>query len=124
MAWTATVEEATGPVPEGEYIATATDIRNAEGPHGPMVRIDFTLTTDNEHDGRQVSGLASKRMSENTKLGRWITAILGRVPEVGAEVTSQDLIGKDCRITVKHRTNPDGKTFANVADVLPQTDPL
>jgi len=118
MTWTATVEEATGPVPEGEYNATVTHIQDAEGPHGPTVRIDFTLTTDNEHDGRQVSGLASKKFSENTKLGIWVAAILGRVPEVGKEITANDLLHKDCRVVVKHRTNGEGQVFANVVEVL------
>ena len=122
--WNATMEEPIEAVPEGKYRASVVDVRGIDGPHGPMVKIDFMIFGDDECDGRQVSGVASRRMSENTKLGRWVAAILGRLPEVGEEVTVRDLIGKDCRVAIKHRTSPDGKTFANVTDVFAQTDSL
>ena len=102
-----------------DHNAIVTHIQDAEGPHGPTVRIDFTLTTNNEHDGRQVSGLASKKLSENTKLGTWIAAILGGVPEVGKEITAADLIRKECRVMIKHKTNADGQVFANVVGIRP-----
>lgn len=118
MSWKAVVEEPLAAVPEGEYDATPVDARVMEGVHGEMVKIDFMLSGEDEFEGRQVSGIASKRLSENTKLGQWVTAILGRVPEVGQEVKGQDLLHKNCRVVVKHRANTDGKVFANVVDVL------
>lgn len=117
MTWKATMEEPVVAVPEGEYHATPVDVRLAEGPHGEMVKIDFMLSGDDECDGRQVSGVASRRLSENTKLGRWVSAILGRVPEVGEEVKAQDLLHKDCRVVVKHRTNGEGQVLANVVEL-------
>lgn len=119
MTWNAVVEEPIAVVPEGAYDATPVDVRLIDGPHGEMVKIDFMLSGDEDCEGRQVSGVASRRLSENTKLGRWIAAILGRVPEVGEDVKAQDLLHKECRVVVKHKTSPDGKTFANVADVQP-----
>jgi hypothetical protein len=89
-----------------------------DGLHGPMVRIEFTLATDDEWDGRRVSGLASKKLTEATKLGRWVAAFLGRMPGIGEEVTAEDLLHMRCRVVVKHKTSSDGKTFANVAHVL------
>ena len=118
------MEEAIEAVPEGQYKASVVDARGIDGPHGPMVKMDFMISGDDECDGRQVSGVASRRMSENSKLGRWVAAILGRLPEVGEEVSARDLVGKDCRIAVKHRTSSDGKTFANVTDVLAPADSL
>ncbi len=100
------------------------DGRLVEGPHGEMVKIDFMLSGDDDCDGRQVSGVASRRLSENTKLGRWVSAILGSVPEVGEEVKAQNLLHKDCRVVVRHRTNPEGQLFANVVEVLPHGAPL
>jgi hypothetical protein len=118
MTWKAVVEEPIAVVPEGEYDATPVDVRLVEGPHGEMVKIDFMLSGDDDCEGRQVSGVASRRLSENTKLGRWVAAILGRVPKVGEEVTAQALLHKDCRVVVKHKTNADGKVFANVVEVI------
>ena len=117
MTWKAIMEEPIVAVPEGEYAATPVDVRLSEGPHGEMVKIDFMLSGDDECDGRQVSGVASRRLSENTKLGRWVSAILGRVPEVGEEVKAQDLLHKDCRVVVKHRTNGEGQVLANVVEL-------
>ena len=118
MTWKAMMEEPVVAVPEDEYDATPVDVRLVEGPHGEMVKIDFMLSGDDDCDGRQVSGVASRRLSENTKLGRWICAILGRVPEVGEKVKSDDLLHRDCRVIVKHRTNGEGQVFANVVEVL------
>jgi hypothetical protein len=118
MTWQATMEEPVVAVAEGEYEAAPIDIRLVEGPHGEMVKIDFMLSGDGESEGRQVSGVASRRLSENTKLGRWVSAILGRVPEAGEEVKAGDLLHKDCRVVVKHKANADGQVFANVAQVL------
>jgi len=119
MTWTATAEEAATAVPEGEFEAEVTGVQDMDGQHGPMVRIEFTLATDDEWDGRRVSGLASKKLSEATKLGRWVTAILGHMPAVGEEITIDDLLHKHCRVVVKHKTNTDGKVFANIVEVLP-----
>ena len=117
MAWKATVEEASALAVEGEHRARLTNIQDMDGQHGPMVRIEFTLSPDDESEGR-VSAIASKRLSENTKLGRWVAAILGRAPNVGEEITAAQLIGKECWIVIRHKTNVDGKVFANVTDVL------
>lgn len=111
------IEEPIAAVPEGEYDATVVDVRLQDATHGKVVRFDF-MVSDDEVDSRQVSGIASFRPSPNTKLGRWIAAILGRMPEVGETVTSGDLLRKDCRIVVKHKANAEGQVFANVAQVL------
>ena len=118
MSWNATVEEAATTVAEGEFDGEVTSVQDMDGQHGPMVRIEFTLATDDEWDGRRVTGLASKKLSENTKLGRWIAAIIGHMPSVGEEITIEKLLHKHCRVVIKHKTSPDGKTFANVVDVL------
>jgi len=119
MAWKAAVEEAATTVAEGEYDAKVTGVQDMDSAHGPTVRIDFLLHTDDEWDERRVSGLASKKLSENTKLGRWVVAIIGHMPSVGEEVTPEDLLRKHCRVVIKHKTSPDGKVFANVVEVLP-----
>jgi len=124
MGWKATVEETVAAAAEGEYDAEVSGVRDQDGQHGPMVRAEFTLSTDDEFDGHRVSGLASMKLSEGTKLGRWVTAILGRMPAVGEEITVENLLRKRCRVVVGHKTNSDGKTFANVTDVLPSTVPF
>ena len=118
MTWKATVEEPVTAVAEGTFDAEVTGIQDMDGQHGPMVRIEFKLSTDEEGDERHVAGVASKKLSENTKLGRWVVSILGHMPAVGKEITVEDLLHKHCRVVVKHKTNTEGKVFANVVDVL------
>ena len=118
MSWNAKVQEPIEAVPEGEYEATVVDLRTLEAQHGTVLRIDFSVV-DEDGEVRQVSGIAAQRLSENTKLGRWVAAIIGRFPEVGDEVLDSDLIGRTCRVTVQHKTNSDGKVFANVTQVVP-----
>lgn len=112
------IEEPIAATPEGEYDATVVDVRLQDATHGQAVRFDFMLS-DDEVDSRQVSGMASLRPSANTKLGRWIAAIMGRIPDVGERVTSGQLVQQECRVVIKHKAGADGQTFANVAQVLP-----
>ena len=117
MTWKATVREPLGPVAEGEYEAMLNGIQTLKGPHGPIVRLHFILRGGDEIDGRVVTGVASKRLSEDTKLGRWISAILGRDLEQGESISENDILHRDCRIVVRHRTGDDGRVFANVAEL-------
>jgi hypothetical protein len=117
MAWKATVEEASALALEGEHRARLTNIQDMDGQHGPMVRIEFTLSPDDESEGR-VWAICNKKLTDSTKLGRWVAAVLGRTPSVGEKITTSDLLNKECRVIVKHKTNPDGQVFANVVDVL------
>ena len=89
------------------------------GPHGAMIHIDFRLLPEDDYDGCVVSGIASKKLTENTKLGRWVAAMLGHIPKVNQEITDADLLGKECRIIVKHKKNAEDRVFANVVQVLP-----
>jgi hypothetical protein len=115
------VEEATEITPEGEYTSKPINMYEKTGPHGAMIHIDFRLLPEDEYDGCVVSGIASKKLTENTKLGRWIGAILGRLPEPGETITEDALLHKECRVIVKHKKNAEGRTFANVVQVLPAT---
>ena len=113
------VEETTEITPEGEYMSKPINMYEKMGPHGAMIHIDVRLLPEDDYDGCVVSGIASKKLTENTKLGRWVTAILGHMPKVGQEITGADLQGKECHIIIKHKKHAEGRTFANVVQVLP-----
>ena len=124
MALNATVEEAATIVAEGEFDGEVPGVQEKGGRHGSIVLFEFRFCTDGEWDGRRVSGLASKKLSAATKLGRWVEAILGQMPSVGEEVTAEHLLKKHCRVVIKHKTSPDGKMFANVVDILSSDVPF
>jgi len=113
------VEKATELVSEGEYMAKPINMYERMGPHGEMIHIDFRLLPEDDYDGCVVSGIASKKLTENTKLGHWVAAILGRMPEVGEEVSADGLLHKECRVVIKHKKNAEDRVFANVVQVLP-----
>jgi hypothetical protein len=119
------VEEGAALVDAGEFNAEVVNVQETCGQYGPTVNIEFKLCNNDEWNGCPVTGLAKKKLSAGTKLGQWVKAILGRMPDVGEEVTTEDLLKKQCRIVIKHRTSLDGKTtFANVVDVLDPTIPF
>ena len=123
MHWQGTVREPLAAVPEGQYEAMLMGIESTKGAHGPLVRMEFVLRGNDDVDGRTVSGVVGKRLSENSKLGRWVSAILGRSIEVGEEINTGDLLHRDCQVVIRHRTADRGQTFGNVAKVqtLPDT---
>ena len=119
MAWQAKMEAPLRAIPEGEYEASVAGIRLVALQEREMVRIDFVLRTNDEWDGREVSGLAGTTLTEDSKLGRWVAALLGRVPDVDETITVRQLLRKRSRVTVAHKHSEDGKVFANAIDVLP-----
>ena len=117
MTWKAVMEEPLPAIPEGECRATVDGVHAVDAQYGPAVRIDFTVV-DEDNEARRVSGIASQKLSETSKFGRWVAGILGRVPDVGEQIAAQDLLCRECRIVVQHKTNAEGQTFANVVKVL------
>ena len=108
-------------VDEDEFDAEVVAVRELKGRYGLLVCIEFSMGSSDGWEVR-VSGLASKKLSASSKLGRWVEAILGRMPNVGEEVPAKDLLNRQCRVVVKHRKSLDGlTTFANVVRVLPAT---
>lgn len=121
MTWKAVVREPLAEIPEGQYNAMVTGIQTTKTDDGPKVQIDFILQEQGDLDGRTATGTTGKRLSENTKLGRWVSAILGRSLEVGEEVHGTDLIHHDCRVLVRHRAGDEAQVFGNVVEVIPTT---
>lgn len=108
-------------VDEDEFDAEVVAVREVKGPHDQMVCIEFSLGSFDGEEIR-VGGLARKNLSDLSKLGGWVEAILGRMPDVGEEVCVRDLLNRRCRIVVKHKKTLDGlTTFADVVRVHPAT---
>ena len=121
MRCNAVVEEPRPPVPESGYEGAPVRIREIDCCYGARVLIDFALSGEGELDGHVVSGIADKELNEDTKLGRWVAAISGRMPEEGEEVIADDLLHRECRLLIRHGTHALGQVFATVVDVRPST---
>jgi len=118
MEWVGKVTETPVIVPEGTYNAVLSSIWPEKSEERQLVRIGFRIE-EGSYEGNEVSGLCSDIINEVSKLGRWIKAIKGSVPEVGEDVLATSLIGNECRIVVTHTKKDNGTTFANVQNVLP-----
>ena len=101
--------------PEGKYRAKVVDIDAMDGKHGPMVRLHFAFNHEGDH--HEVTGLASKKLTEKSKLGRWVTTLIGRTLEVGETTTASDLLNKVCQVEIEHKTGDEGRVYANLTDV-------
>lgn len=115
------IEELRPVIPEGEYEGMLVDIRELDCCYGARLLLDFALSGGGELDGHMVSGVADAELHEDTKLGHWVAAILGRVPEVGEEVTADDLLHRQCRLVLRHRTHGFGQVLAGIFHILPAT---
>ena len=119
MAWSATIKDPVSAVPDGEYEAIVTAVDTQEALHGTVNKFEFQLSGDGGIEGRKVTGLTSTYIAENTKAGRFVGAIMGRLPSTGENITERDVLGKRCRVVVAQKTDDKGIVRSNVVDVLP-----
>ena len=113
------VEGAFPVVPEGEYKGVPVSIRDIDCCYGARIHIEFLLSGYSGFGGCFVFGIIDNELNEDTELGRWVAAILGRMPEVGEEVSADDLLHKECCLVIRHKANTKGQVFAAVVLVLP-----
>ncbi len=118
MAWNVTTEEVMPNVADGEYDAILIGVEDDESKHGVVARMDFKITSECPWAGRTVIGIASKKLSANSKLGGWVASLLSRMPTVGENISKEDILNQACRIVVEQRSTEDNKVFSNVVDVL------
>lgn len=107
-------------VPDNVYVAEVADIKELELEYGATVAIGFKIS-EGDHKDKVISGLASKKITERTKLGTWIQA-LGFTIEVGKKFQMTDLMGRKCRILAKAKPmtyNEKPIHQSRVTEVLP-----
>jgi hypothetical protein len=98
----------------GTYTARVTEVRPEEGKFGPQLKLRFALDS-----GATLTAWASEKLTDKTKLGRWVTAILGAMPD---NLDTDALVGRDCRVKIGVKTRDDNSEYNRVEDVLPLHD--
>lgn len=93
-------------------------------PEKTMLDFEFTIKTPGEWENKRIWGSVALwfSMSPNCRLRNWVQSILGAELEPGYELDTDDLIGRNARITVQYRHGAgayEGRTFQQVGDVLP-----
>ncbi|HDH05180.1 MAG TPA: hypothetical protein ENH01_05620 [Nitrospirae bacterium] len=87
-------------IEEGWYNARVSQIREGAGPHGPFLRIIFTIT-DGELQRYRFSGFVKPSGLKQGRLYRWITIILGEEPQ--NEFSTEELTGRECLVYLSRR---------------------
>jgi hypothetical protein len=102
-------------VQPGTYPAVVTDCstRQAKDGGGEFRVWEFTLADDS---GRTVSATSSMQTSPKSKAGKWIAAMIGRVPDPEEDI---EVVGLPCTVSVI--LNDDG--FERVETVIARAAP-
>ena len=96
----------------GRYEAVVTSVEPAEGQFGEQFM--FRITLD---DGQELRAWCSAKLSDKSKLGRWVAVLLGSVP---ADLDTDDLIGRPCCLNVSIQVSEkDGSEFNRIDSLAP-----
>jgi hypothetical protein len=107
---------------EGSHLAVLADILDlGERPtaYGLKERLRFVWLVDQlGADGKQITVIATytKSLDDRATLVRIITDITGKVP--GEEFETENVIGANARVIIKHNQGKDGRVYANIVAIL------
>ena len=101
-------------VPEGLYEAALIDVRPFANPHGQRLGLVFEITAG-LYRGLELMESAALTGSPRGKLADMIRGLGGTD---GTLEAARELIGRRCRIAVRHETNRTGKTYAAIAQTF------
>lgn len=107
----------------GVYRAKLKNIEEAERANfdtgEPEACRDWTFGVIEEgHEGTTLKGRTSMSFGPKSKAREWVEGLLGRKIEVGEKLGLEDLLGKECDLSVVHKETDRG-TFANINSVNP-----
>ena len=102
-------------VPDGEYDATLTAVRQFENSYGDRIGFEFTLD-----DGLRVMRSTSTNLSPKSKLAEVVRSLLGRElteEEISNGIDLEQFVGTECIVDVLRRVNRSGVAFSSVEQV-------
>lgn len=104
--------ETPGPalVPEGVHEAELAEVRRFNNVFGERVGLVFRLVAG-PHRGVELMEAAALKASPRGKLAELLRGMGGAD---GSLLTAHELVGRHCRIAVRHESTRDGKTYAAV----------
>ncbi len=110
----------------GTYAVMCTDIREDEIPDSPydprIYRLIIETTEVLGPDGRgvELSAITSRMLTPNSKLTRWVNALLGHIPAIGEEIDLEQIVGKHCLALLVLKKGNDGREWVRVEDLMPE----
>jgi hypothetical protein len=110
---------------EGLHNVTITkydDLGLQDTQFGTKDRVRIVFQAQDQKDGKtgepiNVFMTATKSLHSKSQLGKLLATL--KIP-AGAEFDMDDLVGIKCQVVIQHKES-EGKTYANIATVLPRT---
>lgn len=99
-----------GLLPEGVYGAVLADVRRFSNSFGERVGLVFNIDGGLYH-GTELMEAAALKDSPRGKLSELLRGIGG---SEGSLLAAHELIGRRCRIAVRHEASKTGKTYAAI----------
>lgn len=101
-------------VPEAVYEADMVDVRRFSNVFGERVGLVFKIATG-PHVGVELMEAAALKASPRGKLAELLRGMGGAD---GSLLTAQELVGRRCRIAVRHEASKAGKIYAAIAQTF------
>ena len=106
------------PMDIGSYEAIFTRYEEDEMEHGPVFKLYFKITNDEEYQGKELSRLVSQKFNPKSNLFQTVQGLLGRPIRPGEEIDLDDLLGRPCVLNIGHNVRERG-TFEQIDGVNP-----
>ena len=103
-----------GLVPEGWHLAELIDVRRFGNVFGDRVGLVFRISTG-RYVGQEIMESATLSPSPRGKLAELLRGMGGAD---GSLLTAHELVGRRCRIVVRHEASKAGKTYAAIAQTF------
>jgi hypothetical protein len=103
-----------GLVPEGIYEARLIDVRRFTNVYGERVGLVFAIAAG-PHTGAELMESAALKSSPRGKLAELLRGFGGAD---GSLLTAHGLVGRSCRVVIRHEATRAGQTYAAVAQTF------
>ena len=97
-------------IPNGFFKARVSEIKQKYGTYGEYLCFIFTIIDEGELANYKFSGSVKPTPLRQSKFYRWVTNILGQLPE--DTISTDSLIGKECRVYISKQNK-----YYSVSDV-------
>ena len=101
-------------IPKGEYDAMIVDItvENKQGKYGKFNFLDIHLIVLVDGEEIELKDRMTVNVSENSKLGKLLLAVLGKMPKLDFDLTA--LIEDEIGVKITHRKDENGRTWPEI----------
>jgi hypothetical protein len=106
------------PMEIGSYEAVFTHYEEDNMEFGPVFKLYFEITNDEEYEGKELTRLVSQKFNPKSNLFQSVQGLLGRPVRPGEEIDLDALIGRPCVLNIGHNVKERG-TFEQIDGVNP-----